>query len=30
MDVNTLFDNQYFDAVHKDGKVVWPGPMGTR
>jgi hypothetical protein len=30
VDVNTLFDNPYFDALHKDGKVVWPGPMGDR
>lgn len=30
VDVNTLFDNRFFDAVHKDGKVVWPGPMGNR
>jgi ABC-type nitrate/sulfonate/bicarbonate transport system substrate-binding protein len=27
-DVNALFDNSYFDAVHdKDGKVIWPGPI---
>ena len=27
-DVNSLFDNAYFDAVHdSNGKVIWPGPI---